>query len=121
MKRIAIALAVSLAVSGAALAQEKTIKIAGFGAVIGYIAICFQQFRNHDVEFRDQGFKSISLGGETRNIFALGHPHLSLVIPSRVNAIRFTFQARAGRSPMLRCCDFRHNLLWLHWSHRNNR
>ncbi len=37
MKRIAIALAVSLAVSGAALAQEKTIKIAGFGAKTGAV------------------------------------------------------------------------------------
>jgi len=37
VKRIAIALAVSLAVSGAALAQEKTIKIAGFGAKTGAV------------------------------------------------------------------------------------
>ena len=37
MKRIAIALAVSAAVSGAALAQEKTIKIAGFGAKTGAV------------------------------------------------------------------------------------
>jgi branched-chain amino acid transport system substrate-binding protein len=37
VKRIAIALAVSLAMSGAALAQEKTIKIAGFGAKTGAV------------------------------------------------------------------------------------
>ena len=37
MKRIAIALAVSFALSGAALAQEKTIKIAGFGAKTGAV------------------------------------------------------------------------------------
>jgi len=37
VKRIAIALAVSFALSGAALAQEKTIKIAGFGAKTGAV------------------------------------------------------------------------------------
>ena len=37
MKRIAIALAVSFALSSAALAQEKTIKIAGFGAKTGAV------------------------------------------------------------------------------------
>jgi len=37
VKRIAIALAVSFALSGAAIAQEKTIKIAGFGAKTGAV------------------------------------------------------------------------------------